>query len=103
MPARLSLCLVETRTSAMLSGCIGFGLCQELRLMLAGPSFNQFLEPWTFEHEVELVQREIDTMVGDAALRKIIGADTLRPVTRPDLAASLRGALGVEPLPLPLI
>src|SRR5687768_18176701 len=42
-------------------------------------------------------------MVGHPPLRKIIGADAFRPVARSDLAASLCGTLGIEPLALALI
>src|SRR3954452_15728849 len=35
-------------------------------------------------------------MVGDAALRKIVGADALGAVARADLAAPLRRAFGIE-------
>lgn len=36
---------------------------------------------------VQLVEREIDAVIGHAALRKIVGADLLGAVTGPDLAA----------------
>src|SRR5699024_8776327 len=37
---------------------------------------------------VELVQRQIDAMIGDSALRKVIGANALRPVATADQFAA---------------
>src|SRR5258705_10392334 len=37
-------------------------------------------------------------MIGDAALRKIIGADAFRAITRPDLLATVRRARRVDAL-----
>src|SRR5258705_9121502 len=37
-------------------------------------------------------------MIGDAALRKIIGADAFRAITRPDLLAPIRRARRVDAL-----
>ena len=45
---------------------------------------NQLIE--VAVHDIiELVQRQIDTVIGDAALRKIIGANAFGPVPGSDL------------------
>src|SRR6185437_6524125 len=42
-------------------------------------------------HEIELMESEIDAMVGDAILRKIVRSDFLRTITRFNLAAAFGG------------
>ena len=44
-----------------------------------------------FEHGVQLVGREVDAVVGDAALREVVGADLLGPLAGAHLAAPLLG------------
>ena len=44
-------------------------------------------------HPVELVERQVDAVVGEATLREIVGADALRAVARADLRLARRGAL----------
>ena len=45
----------------------------------------------------------MDAVVGDAPLRKIIGADAFGTVARTDLGTPVRGALGVEFLALRVV
>src|SRR5262245_31176387 len=82
---------------------IGLGGGEKLSLMLGHQRADQFLEPRPFDNLVELVEGEIDAVIGDAALREIIGADALGAVARPDLAAPRGRALGIEALPFALI
>src|SRR5512145_1079044 len=44
---------------------------------------------------VHLVQREVDAVVGDPTLRKIVGADALGTVAAADQALALGGGLGI--------
>ena len=43
---------------------------------------------FAFEYGVELVQCQVDAMVSDPALRKIVGADALRAISAADEAAT---------------
>src|SRR5579862_7341676 len=49
-------------------------LLQLLRLVVRGERFDQRLQ-LSIHHRFELMQRESDAMVGDAVLRKIVGAN----------------------------
>ena len=49
---------------------------QQFLLVIGNQRVNEFVH-FALHHPIELVERQIDTMVGDAALRKIIGADAL--------------------------
>ena len=42
-----------------------------------------------FEHVLQLVRREVDAVIGDAALREIVGADLLGALAGADLAAAV--------------
>src|SRR5262245_40498871 len=42
---------------------------------------------------LDLVQREVDAVVGDAALREVVGADALRAVAGADQRLARRGGL----------
>jgi len=44
---------------------------------------------------LEPVQRQLDAMVGDAALGVVVGADLLRPLARADLRSPGRGLFGL--------
>src|SRR5215468_3683226 len=52
---------------------------------------------------VELVQGQVDAVVGDSVLREVVGADALAAVAGADLALARLGALAVELLLLPLV
>src|SRR5215218_9898348 len=47
------------------------------------------------EQLVEVVDGELDAVVGDAALGEVVGADLLRPLARADLRAPVGGQLGL--------
>ena len=64
--------------------------------MLGHQRVDDLVQGLAFHHLRQLVQRQIDAVVGDAALRKIIGADAFRAVARADLAAPFGRAFGVE-------
>src|SRR6266852_7316264 len=49
---------------------------------------------------VELVKRQVDAMVGQAVLRKVVGADAFAAVAGADEGAALLGAFLVQALPL---
>ena len=49
---------------------------------------------------VDLVQRQVDPVVGDSSLRKVVRADPLGPITAADQRFSLRRFLGMRRLPL---
>ena len=55
------------------------------------------------DHLVDLVERQIDPVISDATLGKVIGADALRAIAGADLAAAVGRALGVELLAFELI
>ena len=38
-------------------------------------------------HGINFVKREIDTVIGDSALRKVISSNTFRAITGPELRA----------------
>ena len=54
-------------------------------------------------HLVELVEGQVDAVVGYSALREIVGADALRSVAAADLALALGSARAVARLPLHLV
>ena len=58
--------------------------------MLGRQRVDQFAQRLAGNHLWKLIEREVDAMVGDAALRKIIGADALGAVAGADLLATIR-------------
>ena len=65
----------------------------ELRgLMLGGQRVDEFAQRFARDHLRQFVERQIDAVVGDAALREIIGADALGAVAGADLSAAVGGA-----------
>src|SRR5450631_3266878 len=64
--------------------------------MLGDERVDDLVQRLAFHHLRQLVQGQIDAVVGDAALRKIIGADAFRAVARADLPAPVGRALGVK-------
>src|SRR4029450_1509905 len=63
--------------------------------MLGHHRVNDLVKCLAFHHLRQFVDREIDAMIGDAALRKIIGSNPFRAIARSNLAAPFRGPLGV--------
>ena len=50
---------------------------------------------FAFHHNGQIVKRQFDAMVGDAVLRKIVGADSFVAFAGADLRLALRGVFGV--------
>src|ERR1700688_5027675 len=62
---------------------------QPSRLVLVGQRLDEQVEI-AVEHALELMQREVDAVVGDARLRKVVGADLLAAITGPHHRSSGR-------------
>ena len=56
------------------------GSRHQLRLMLADERIDDEVD-LSFENIVKLIQGEIDAVIGDPALRKIVGPDAFRPIS----------------------
>src|SRR5207342_2972546 len=65
---------------------------QLLGLVLGGERVKQLVE-LTVHDALDLVQGQIDPVVGDAALWEVVGADALRAVARADQRLASRGGL----------
>ncbi len=61
--------------------------------MIGNQRINQFVQI-AFHNPVELVERQIDAMIGNTSLREIISADTLGSIARTDLATARFRAFG---------
>ncbi len=57
-----------------------FHVRQLARLVVGDQRVDQLVERRTLQHRIELVQRHVDAMVGDAPLREVVGADALRAI-----------------------
>src|SRR5256885_9486413 len=57
--------------------------------MFGRQRIHQFAQRLTSQYLWQLVEREIDAMIGDAALREIIGADALGTISGADLLAAI--------------
>jgi len=68
--------------------------------MLGDQRIDHFAERDPFHDLRQLVERQVDAMIGDARLRKIIGTDALGAIAGADLAFAFCRARGIEPLPL---
>src|SRR5688500_15931106 len=60
------------------------GVLELLRRVEGGQRVDQLVDR-AIEHALQLVRREVDAMVGDAALRKVVGANLLRAFAGADL------------------
>ena len=58
-----------------------------LRLVMGHEGLRQLLQV-AIEHFREIIEGEPDTVVGHAALGKVVGPDPLAPISRPDLLSS---------------
>src|SRR5438105_2146255 len=86
-PAATSLTRASRSSGPSASGsgsAIKADIGEQLRLVIGDQRVDDFVE-FAHHHPVELVERQVDTMVGDAALREIVGADALRAVAGADL------------------
>src|SRR5215469_11817904 len=68
-----------------------------------GQCVDDLVEGLASHHLVDLVERQVDAVVGDAALREIIGPHPLRAVTAADLALAVGGARRIARLPFQLV
>ena len=71
--------------------------------MMGDEGIDHFVQRFARQDLVELVEREIDPVVGKPALRKIIGADAFGAIAGTDLGTPVRGALGVKYLALQFV
>src|SRR5262245_21796198 len=62
--------------------------CELLALLPIPKRVDQLVQV-ALEDGREAVQREIDPVVGDPTLRKVLGADPLAPLAGPDLAPAI--------------
>src|ERR1700731_3115708 len=67
---------------------------QQLGLMLADQRMNQLVQI-AIHNMVELVERQVDTVIGHPALREVVGADPLGAIARTHQALACGGFLGV--------
>src|SRR5690606_15205133 len=67
---------------------------QLIRAVLARERIDHLVE-LAFENPVELVQREVDAVIGHASLREVVRANTLRSIPRADEALAARGRLAL--------
>src|SRR5438132_638990 len=72
-------------------------------LGLAGRRVYQFAGGLTRDHLRQFIERQVDAVVGDAALRKIIGADALGAVAGAYLLAAIRRARRLDALALGVV
>src|ERR1700752_4236926 len=73
------------------------------RLVLRGQRIDELAQRFARNHLRQLVERQIDAVVGDAALREIIGADALAAVAGADLFLAVGGARRFLALPLGVV
>src|SRR5215472_18182612 len=73
------------------------------RLIFRDQGIDDFAERFALENLRQLVERQIDAVVGYAPLRIIVGADALGAVAAPDLAAPFGGARRILLLPLEVV
>src|SRR5215467_12655248 len=71
--------------------------------MLGDERVDDLAERFALDDLRQLVERQIDAVIADATLWEIIGADALGAIAGADLAAPVRGALGVALLPLGVV
>src|SRR5262249_56338437 len=73
------------------------------RFVIGDQGVDDLVQRAPFHHLVELVEREVDAMVGDAALGEIVGADAFAAVAAADLALAVGGARLVAALALGVV
>src|SRR5262249_53432266 len=73
-----------------------FGELRELLGLVLGSERVDDVVELAVHDAVDLVERQVDAVVGDAALREVVGADALRAVARADQGLARRGGLRRE-------
>src|SRR5262249_3776253 len=76
---------------------------QSRRLIFGEDRIDDLVERLAAHHLVDLVKGQVDPMIGDPALRKIVGADALRSVAAAALPLSPGGTGAGAGLPLHLV
>src|SRR3954452_16859153 len=71
--------------------------------MFGRERIDQLAQRLAGDHLRQLVERQVDAVIGDAPLRKIIGADALGAVAGADLLASIRRTGRIDALALGVI
>src|SRR4051794_32618236 len=67
-------------------------------LMLRRQRIDHFAQSFARDYLRQFVERQIDAMVGDAALREVIGTDALAAIAGADLFAAVGRACRVDAL-----
>src|SRR5437764_1172652 len=93
-PKRTAFLFATTSAAALARPSSRFfgELGELLGLLLGGERVDEVVE-LAVHDAVDLVQGEIDAVVGDAALREVVGADALGAVARADQRLAGRGGL----------
>src|SRR5688572_31952037 len=93
MPLARRTCSMVKRILRVLRSSGFFGkTCQLLGLVLGGERVDDLVD-LAVHDALDLVEREVDAVVGDPALRKVVGADALRAIARADQQLARRGGL----------
>src|SRR5207344_3160230 len=69
-------------------------------LMFGRQRVDQFAQRFARDDLRQLVERQVDAVIGDAALREVIGADALAAVAGADLFLAIGGTLRFDALAL---
>src|SRR5262245_46165911 len=103
MPALASRARNSPMRLSTVSAAIPVAAGEQLGMMLRDQRLDQLLERRPLHHQLELVEREIDAVVGHPPLWEIIGPDALRAIARADLTTTNCRSFGIKPVPLTLI
>src|SRR5436305_3443600 len=76
---------------------------QQLGLMLRHQCVDDLAQRLALDDLGQLVQGQVDAVIADSRLRKIVGTNSLGAVSGTDLAAALGSALGFALLPLEIV
>jgi hypothetical protein len=71
--------------------------------MLGDEGIDHLVQRFAGHDLVELVESQVDPVVGEPPLRKVIGADSFGAIAGTDLGTPVRGALGVAFLALRVV
>src|SRR3984893_10315272 len=85
------------------SSCPAFGRREQICLMLGDEGIDHFIQRFAGHDLVELVESQMDPVVGEPPLREIISADSFGAIAGTDLGTPVSGALRRAFLPLRVI
>jgi hypothetical protein len=74
----------------------GRDLGEALGLMLSSQRVNELIQP-TLQYLPEFIESEIDAVIRNSALGKVVCTDALRPISRPNKIASTLCRLSLLP------